>query len=103
MRFSNLLFLLCILPLGACGKDDCEKGYEKMQDCVQSMDCAKVGPALSAQCQGLKNQYQVSYSLYQTACTLPDGSRCSCEGSEEERWQRILNCTLQPENLCQCR
>ncbi len=89
---------LCI-GAAACSKDVCEEAYEKVQDCVASMDCDALGPALSGSCQKTKKEYALSYTIYLGACP---GS-CSCEGAEQEKWERINNCSLEPSNLCKCR
>jgi len=98
-----LLLSLGLLLAGGCSKDVCEEAYEKVQECVASMDCDAMGPGLSDQCRNEQKKYKLSYTLYLAACRLPSGDPCSCDGLELEKWERINKCTLEPANMCGCK
>ena len=87
---------------GACSKDVCQEGYEKRQDCAESMNCARMDPSLKSACDQKKQLYSIDYDAYKVACRMPDNSPCECTGTEEAKWQQVVNCTLKPEALCEC-
>ena len=100
---ARLLFGALVVALVGCGGDTCEQGYDKLQECVKSMNCTTMDPSRQAACKAKKQLYAAPYSAYLGACRLPDLSPCSCEGAWEAEWQRKLDCTLSPDALCECR
>lgn len=94
---------LALMPAAGCSKDACEEGYDRQRDCVLSMNCSGIDPGLRGQCEAKKKQFSADYTIYKAYCQLPDGSACECEGEWEQQWERMLECTLEPKNLCECR
>lgn len=99
-----LLLLLALFALaGGCGKDVCQQGYERQQECVESMNCAAMDPGAQAACEQKKKLFSIGYDIYFGACRDPlSGQPCVCEGTFREQWEQKLSCSMRPESLCEC-
>ncbi len=77
--------------LTGCGGKVCEDAYDKMQSCIEKLNCSTLGPLEYDSCQKTKSSWQkVSRSEFITAC-----------GLDSTEADKISGCTLDP-RTCKC-
>lgn len=103
MRRVRRRLSLSFLALGllwvagaACTQDVCEEAYDKMQSCVEQLNCNKLDPVERDRCEKARKawaQYSGNRSAYLLACSNDSKIRTEAE--------KVVDCALDP-RTCTC-
>jgi hypothetical protein len=83
--------LITVALLASCGSDVCRQASDKVQACIDKIDCRKTDPLEKQSCEQRKKALQQSAGLPDVACT----------GDIKTRADQIMLCDLNPQT-CEC-
>jgi hypothetical protein len=93
MLMNARIWLVAGLAAGAagCGGKVCDEAWDKLNACIQKLDCNKLGPLDRPKCEQARKQW---------AAIDETGFKAACSANSAEA-EKIVACSLDP-RTCQC-